>query len=205
MKVCISNTRFCFYLAFYLYVEMDFGVHGYAVVRIRGLVFFGWCRLRGPFILKRIKRTSSSAPPMEKHDILHSRIKIWLWLVWRGFYGVIVMTNVQSALYSLCERALNARAQISLLTRGWTTSDFFKSTFMWWKSSRSRLVADDVINEQISLKLWQTPCAQLFLSYFTEKSQNSVDNTFLYWMILCVRSALDVLFALLSVAYVSAL
>ncbi len=39
---------------------------------------------------------------------------------------------------------------------------FFKSTFMWWKSSRSRLVADDVINEQISLELWQTPCAQLW-------------------------------------------
>ncbi len=33
---------------------------------------------------------------------------------------------------------------------------FLKSTFMWWKSSRSRLVADDVINEQISLELWQT-------------------------------------------------
>ncbi len=44
-------------------------------------------------------------------------------------------------------------------TRGWTTSDFLKSTFMWWKSSRSRLVANDVINEQISLELWQTPCA----------------------------------------------
>ncbi len=27
MKVCISNTSFCFYLAFYLYAEMDFGVH----------------------------------------------------------------------------------------------------------------------------------------------------------------------------------
>ncbi len=39
---------------------------------------------------------------------------------------------------------------------------FLKSTFMWWKSSRSRLVADDVINEQISLELWQTPCAQLW-------------------------------------------
>ncbi len=34
----------------------------------------------------------------------------------------------------------------------WTT--FLKSTFIWWKSSRSRLVADDVINEQISLELW---------------------------------------------------
>ncbi len=27
MKVRISNTSFCFYLAFYLYAEMDFGVH----------------------------------------------------------------------------------------------------------------------------------------------------------------------------------
>ncbi len=34
--------------------------------------------------------------------------------------------------------------------------------FMWWKSSRSWLVADDVINELISLELWQTPCAQLW-------------------------------------------
>ncbi len=33
---------------------------------------------------------------------------------------------------------------------------FLKSTFMWWKSVRSQLVADDVINEQISLELWQT-------------------------------------------------
>ncbi len=31
---------------------------------------------------------------------------------------------------------------------------------MWWKSSRSRLVADDVINEQLSLELWQTPCVK---------------------------------------------
>lgn len=49
-----------------------------------------------------------------------------------------------------------------VFTRNWTTSDFLKSTFMWWKSSRSRLVADDVINEQISLELWQTPCARLW-------------------------------------------
>ncbi len=27
MKVHISNTSLCFYLAFYLYAEMDFGVH----------------------------------------------------------------------------------------------------------------------------------------------------------------------------------
>ncbi len=49
-----------------------------------------------------------------------------------------------------------------LVDKGWTTSDFLKSTFMWWKSSRSRLVADDIINEQISLELWQTPCVQLW-------------------------------------------
>ncbi len=49
-----------------------------------------------------------------------------------------------------------------LVTRGWTTSDFLKSTFLWWKSSRRRLVADDIINEQISLELWQTTCIQLW-------------------------------------------
>ncbi len=37
--------------------------------------------------------------------------------------------------------------------RGWTTCYFLKSTFMWWKSSQSRLSADDVINEQLSLQL----------------------------------------------------
>ncbi len=50
----------------------------------------------------------------------------------------------------------------NVCSRGWTTSEFLKSTFMWWKSSRSRLVADDVINEQISLELGQTLCAQLW-------------------------------------------
>ncbi len=40
----------------------------------------------------------------------------------------------------------------------WSWTTFLKSTFMWWKSSRSRLVADDVINEQISLEaVTQTP------------------------------------------------
>ncbi len=51
---------------------------------------------------------------------------------------------------------------IYIYIRGWTTSYFLKSTFMWWKLSRSRLVADDVINAQISLELRQTPCAQLW-------------------------------------------
>ncbi len=45
-------------------------------------------------------------------------------------------------------------AIFNVYIRGWTTSDFLKSTFKWWKSSRSRLVAYDVINEQISLELW---------------------------------------------------
>ncbi len=41
--------------------------------------------------------------------------------------------------------------KVIIQTRDWTTSDFFKLTFMRWKSSRSRLVADDIINEQ---KVW---------------------------------------------------
>ncbi len=44
----------------------------------------------------------------------------------------------------------------------------------------------------IKIYAWTFP----FLSYFTEKSQNSVDNTFSRWMILCARSAHDVLYAL---------
>ncbi len=59
------------------------------------------------------------------------------------------------------------------------------------------------------VKLWDLVIKKYmleqFLSYFTEKSQNSVDNTFSRWMILCARSARDVLYALLSVAYVCAL
>ncbi len=35
-----------------------------------------------------------------------------------------------------------------------------------------------------------------FVSYFTEKSQDSVDNTFSRWMILCAWSTRDVLYAL---------
>jgi len=62
----------------------------YAVVRIRGVEFFGWWQLHGSCILKGIKRTSS-APPTEKHNIE------WT-LVWGDFYGVIVMTYVQRAL-----------------------------------------------------------------------------------------------------------
>ncbi len=59
----------------------------YAVFRIRGVGFFGWWRLRGSCILKGIKRTSSSAPSMEKHDILHSWIKKLIvgclrWFLW---------------------------------------------------------------------------------------------------------------------------
>lgn len=49
-------------------------------------------------------------------------------------------------------------------SRGWTTLDFFKSTFMWLKSSQ--LVADDVINEQslnLELRLeHRLACAKLW-------------------------------------------
>ncbi len=60
----------------------------------------------------------------------------------------------------------------------------------------------------IVVKLWYVVIKKYmleFLSYFTEKSQNSVDKTFSRWMILCTRSARDVLYALLSVTYVCAL
>ncbi len=71
------------------------------------------------------------------------------------------------------------------------------------------LILPDSVSLQVS-ELWdlviKKACLNFqFLSYFTEKSQNSVDNTFSRWMILCARSARDVLYALLSVAYVCAL
>ncbi len=55
MKVRINTTSFCFYLPFCLYAEIDFGVR---MIRTA----------------QRNKALSSSAraPPMEKHDILHS-------------------------------------------------------------------------------------------------------------------------------------
>ncbi len=46
--------------------------------------------------------------------------------------------------------------------RGWTTYNYLKSTFVRWKSSRSWLVAYEILNEQLSLELWQTLCAQLW-------------------------------------------
>ncbi len=66
--------------------------------------FFHWWWLCGR--LKGIKRTSSSAraPPTEKHDILHSfnelknRWKLSDTTFFSFFCGVILMTNVQSAL-----------------------------------------------------------------------------------------------------------
>ncbi len=63
--------------------------------------FFRWWWLRGR--LKGIKRTSSSAraPPTEKHDIPHSfneLKKLSDTTFFSFFCGVILMTNVQSAL-----------------------------------------------------------------------------------------------------------
>ncbi len=102
-------------------------------------VFFGWWRLRG--WLKGIKRTSSSAPSMEKHDILHSRIinsivvfrhcfLLVLIVRLRRFLWSYFMTNVQSALYSLCESALKARAQISLLAGEFIPSHRKRTCFL---------------------------------------------------------------------------
>ncbi len=93
----------------------------YAVVRIRGVGFFGWWRLRGSCILKGIKRTSSSAPPTEKHDILDSRIKKSIVACLRWFLWSYCNDKCPERI-SLCERALNARAQISLLSSGFLHS-----------------------------------------------------------------------------------
>ncbi len=80
----------------------------YAVVRIRGVGFFVWWRLRGSCILKGIKRTSSSAPPTEKHDILDSRIKKSIVACLRWFLWSYCNDKCPERI-SLCERALNAR------------------------------------------------------------------------------------------------
>ncbi len=48
----------------------------------------------------------------------------------------------------------------------------------------------DLVIKKYMLELFR------FLSYFTEKSQNSVGNKFLHWMILYARYALDVLYTL---------
>ncbi len=74
--------------------------------------------------------------------------------------------------------------------------------------SESGCVCELILPGSVSLlvvKLWDLVIKKYawtfqFLSYFTDKSQNSVDNTFLRWMILCTWSARDVLYALLSVA-----
>ncbi len=86
----------------------------YAVVRIKGVGFFGWWRLRGSCILKGIKRTSSSAPPTEKHDILHSGIKKSIvaglrWFLWSYCNGKCPER------ISLCESASETTTSFFLL------------------------------------------------------------------------------------------
>ncbi len=124
MKVRISNTSFCFYLAFYLDAEMKTLVCiWYAVVRIRGST------LRGSCILKWIKRTSSSAPPAEKHDILRSRITKSIVACLRRFLSSYSNDKCPECI-SLCESALNAWAQISLLARGFIHSHRKRTPFL---------------------------------------------------------------------------
>ncbi len=89
----------------------------YAVVRIRCVGFFGWWRLRGSCILKGIKWTSSSAPPTERHDILHSRMRKSIVACLRHFLWSYCNVKCPERI-SLCQSALNAREQISLLTGG---------------------------------------------------------------------------------------
>ncbi len=103
MKVCINTTSFCFYLAFYLYADIDFGVHMIRdAYRIRCVGVFRWWRLRGR--LKGVKQTSSNAraPPTEKHDILHSFNEL---------------KKCPERIIA-CESASNARAQTSPLAGG---------------------------------------------------------------------------------------
>ncbi len=121
MKVRINTTSFCFYLAFYLYAEIDFGVHMIRdAYRIRCVGVFCWWRLRGR--LKGIKRTSSSAraPPTEKHDILHSFNKLkksmeafrhyFLLLFLRSYFNDKCPERIIA-----CRSASNVRAQTSPL------------------------------------------------------------------------------------------
>ncbi len=124
MKVRINTTSFCFYLPFYLYAEIDFGVHMIRdAYRIRCVGVFRWWRLRGR--LKGIKRTSSSAraPPTEKHDILHSfnelkktmeafRHDFLLLFLWSYFNDKCPEHIIA------CKSASNARAQTSPLAGG---------------------------------------------------------------------------------------
>ncbi len=108
-------------------------------------VFFGWWRLRG--WLKGIKRTSSSAPPTEKHDILHSQIKKSIVVFRHDFLLVLIvslrrflwsyfMRNVQSALYSLCEmrerKSLCSQVNSFPLTENGRA--FYRSDITWVRS-----------------------------------------------------------------------
>ncbi len=68
---------------------------------------------------------------------------------------------------------------------------------MWINSTWQRLSSSEAVGfSYLEIYAWTFQ----FLSYFAEKSQNSVDNIFPRWMILFAQSARDVLYALLSVA-----
>ncbi len=69
-------------------------------------------------------------------------------------YAPIVVATDLEVHFSVLKKGVTQYFCLYSVCRGWTTSDFLKLTFKWWKSSRSQLVADDVINEQISLELW---------------------------------------------------
>ncbi len=70
-------------------------------------------------MLKGINWTSASAPQTEKHDILHSRIEKSIVACLRGFLWSYYNGKCPERI-SLCESALNARAQIS--ARKWIHS-----------------------------------------------------------------------------------
>ncbi len=64
-----------------------------------------------------------------------------------------------------------------------------ESDCLWINSTWQRLsTSSEAVGFSYEIYAWTFQ----FLSYFIEKSQNSVDNTFQRWMILCALSALDV-------------
>ncbi len=73
---CISVTQVSVSIWRFIYTQkLTLVCIWYAVVRIRCVGFFGWWRMRCSCVFKGIKRTSSIAPPTEKHDIIYSQIK----------------------------------------------------------------------------------------------------------------------------------
>ncbi len=152
MKVRINTTSFCFYLAVYLYAEIDFGVR---MIR-NGLSIDDDC-VDG----SGIKRTSSSAraPPTEKHNILHSFNESmeafrhdFLLLFLRSYFNDKCPERIIA-----CKSASNARAQTSPLAGGFPFihSDGLENGHALYRSDitcvRSKMIFSPEFNVAISV------------------------------------------------------